>query len=417
MTSPTLSVQINALCFIFLLAGNDAARIREGSQTAEVAARLSRQLTGQSTGPAETQWQNENAACSYRWGTGCVGGTGCEYRRLPLDRTYSQSCRLSDDHMLLEPTRFINMHTDVLGAKSAKFADKCPGTSWYDARGTARCTRRAMHIMRSMEFISKAQTASVMGNLSEAELAHHNEVHQQALSKISGVLGEDGALILELQQKMKANPALIRSDPQTALTELVSIVAMLVKGSDEEKEEARIAIRAMTASGPEDAEATAEDDAKTEELARKLEENAAEIRQMLDEKNDIEGVMNMTGGDGGGALLQLEAAMENGEVEPSAIILSIVFVLIVFLLWHTIVAVIMAVLSVLFMLVFISLVGCGLASAFPSQSGVQCARLSGVATIVRCETQCARRFLRVPFQYASTGLHQLAGLFSPAELG
>lgn len=411
MTSPALSVKLKALFFIVLLAGNNAARI-EGDVSVRHAASTLQHAVHWAANPAEEQWKAQNEACSYSWGSGCVG-EGCEYRRLPLDRTYSQSCRLSDDRMLQEPKHFFLLQTELLGAKAGKFSEQCPGVSWWNARGSMRCSRRAMHMMRAMEFIGKAQTNSLLESLTEEERTRQGEIHEQALQNIASVLGpQDGRLILELQQRMMANPERIRGDPENSLMELIAIVRNLLQGTDEEKEQARAAIRAMDAVS-DVGEATADEEAEAQGMAQSLEANIDEARRVMDKTNRFEAALNTTDTDEGESLVQLhlEAAMESGEIEPSAVITAIIFVLLVYLLWASVVHVIWAVLSLLFMFIFIALIGCGLASALPGETGVQCGQMTGFDEVFTCEIQCARRVLRVPFRYARDGLNRLSTLF------
>lgn len=268
-------------------------------------------------------------------------------------------------------------------------------------------------MMRAMEFIGKAQTNSLLESLTEEERTRQGEIHEQALQDIAGVLGpEDGPLILELQQRMMANPERIRSDPQNSLMELIALVRNLLQGTEEQKEQARVAIRAMTAVS--DArEATADEEAQAQGMAESLEANIDEARRLMDRTNRFEAALNTTDTDEAESLVQLhlEAAMESGDIEPSAIITAIVFLLLVYLLWSSVVHVIWAVLSLLFMFIFVALVGCGLASAFPGETGIQCGHLTGVDEVFTCEFQCARRVLRTPFRYARDGLTRLSHLF------
>jgi len=316
--------------------------------------------------------------------------------------------------MLQEPKRFFLLQTEILGSKADKFAIECPGVSWWNARGSMRCSRRAMHMMRSMEFIAKAQTNSLLEDLTEEERSHQGAVHEQALQNIAHVLGpDDGPLILELQRRMMANPERVRGDPENSLLELVAIVRNLLQGSDEEKEQARAAIRAMNTVS-DSREATESEKAQSQDMAESLEANIDEARQLMDRTNRLEAVLNTTDTEeAGSSLIQLhlEAAMESGEIEPSAVITSVIFVLLVYLLWHSVVHVITAVLSLLFLFIFVALVGCGLASALPDTTGVHCAQLTNIGEIFSCEMQCTRRVLRVPFSYAQDGVNRLAHLF------
>lgn len=266
-------------------------------------------------------------------------------------------------------------------------------------------------MMRAMEFIAKAQNTSVVDSLTQEEQAHQSEMHDQALNDIAGVLGEDGPVILELQRKMRANPSRIRGDPEAALIELLGLVTMLMRGSEQQREAARASIHAMSEEDGDAGEPSPEERERASEVASGVDATMVEARTLLDQHNDVEAVLQEGDVDGGGALLQLEAAMESGDIEPSAVITAVVFVLIVFLVWNTVVHVIMAVLGLLFLLIFLALVGCGLASALPGQTGVSCGQLDAIDDILTCELQCTRRFLRVPFQYASQGVNSLATLF------
>lgn len=268
-------------------------------------------------------------------------------------------------------------------------------------------------MMRAMEFIAKAQTNSLLESLTEEERTRQSEIHEQALQDIADVLGpEDGRLILELQRRMMANPERIRGDPENSLLELMAIVRNLLQGTDAEKEQARAAIQAMDAVS-DVAPATADEEAQAQDMAQNLEANIDEARQLMDRTNRLEAVLNTTDTDEAGSLVQLhlEAAMESGDIEPSAVITAIVFVLLVYLLWASVVHVIWAVLSLLFLFVFVALIGCGLASALPSETGVHCGQLTGIDEVFNCEISCARRVLRVPFSYASDGLTRLSHLF------
>lgn len=265
-------------------------------------------------------------------------------------------------------------------------------------------------MMRAMEFIAKAQNTSVMDSLTEQEQEHRGEMHNQALNDIAGVLGEDGPVVLELQRKMRANPARIRGDPEGALLELMGLVTMLMRGTEQQREEARASIHAMSDEGGDAGDFSMEETERASEMARGIDATMDEARTLLDQHNDVEAVLEEEE-NGGGALLQLEAAMESGDIEPSAIIVAVVFVMLVYLVWNAVVGVIMAVLGLLFMFIFLALVGCGLASAFPSETGVGCAQMDGLDNVLTCELQCARRFVRVPFNYARQGITTLASLF------
>jgi hypothetical protein len=282
-----------------------------------------------------------------------------------------------------------------------------------------------MHMMRAIEFIAKARDVNLMNSLTEEEQQQQAELHEHALRDIAGTLGDDGPLSLELQRKRRARPAQIRGHPDRELLQLVRLMRQLLRGTEEEQEAARAAIRDMPEEG-EDDEVSPEAEARTNELINNLQAHMAETGDLLDRANGIEQRLNASAPEA--SFLEMQQMLEDLDlnavelddsdldIEPTALIVAIAFIVIVYLLWGSIVMVISAVLSLLFLLIFISLVGCGVASAFPSETGVHCARQGDVAAVLRCEMQCSRRVLSVPFQMAGQGLRQLSQIFSLAEI-
>lgn len=278
-------------------------------------------------------------------------------------------------------------------------------------------------MMRAMEFIAKARDETLLNDLSAEEQAQQSQLHGEALENIAGTLGEDGPMIMELQRKMRARPAQVRGNPDRELLQLVRLVRQLLKGTEEEKEAARATIRAMP---EEDEQPTPEEEARSAELVQALQQHVTENSKLLDQANGIEQALNASAPDT--SLLQMQNLLEDldmnemelddsdMDIEPTAIIVAVAFVLIVYLLWSNIVMVVSAVLSLLFLLIFVALIGCGVASAFPSESGVHCGRQGTVGAVLQCEMSCTRRVLQIPFQYARQGLDRLSELFSLAEI-
>jgi len=413
--------QIKAICFILLLAGSSAVRIESQSNAAE----LSRILTNSST-PEDT-WHEENEACTWAWTQRSCAGDGCEFRRLPLDFGRSQSCRLSDDHMLeTDARRYFLLQSQLLAAKSQKFADRCPSVRFWHVRSLKRCERRAMHMVRAMEFISKAQTSSMLNDLTEEERGQQASLFDDSLHNIASVLGEDGELLLQLMATMEGDSSTL-SDPEQTLNSIVAVVVMLVRGSEEEKEQARTAIRDMRAAATDGTEVSEQDradaEAQAQNLGRFLDTDVSQTRRLLDETNDLESDSGtpMSEDDVAAALLELgisehdeewefdedeEESDRSGSLENlpgplegrgSTLIVAAVVLLFVILLWGHIAAALAFGFWVLFLSLFVALVGCGLASLFPRDSGVHCLSLGGAGSMVNCEATCVRRALQLPF--------------------
>lgn len=286
-----------------------------------------------------------------------------------------------------------------------------------------------MHMVRALEFISKAQTGSLLNDLAEDERARQADLFHGSLRDISGVLGEDGALLLELAGTLQGNSDAL-SNPERTLNAIVAVVALLVRGSEEEKEQARTAIRAMSASAIDHTELSAQTradlEAQAQTLGRVLDLDIEQTRHLLDETNDLESESGspLSQSEVADALLEIGASendedwesMEDEENEEesdgsdslemlpgplegrgSTLIVAAVVLLLVILLWSHIVAALAIGFWVLFLSLFVALVGCGVASLFPRDTGVHCLSLGGAGATVNCEATCVSRALRLPF--------------------
>lgn len=282
-----------------------------------------------------------------------------------------------------------------------------------------------MHMVRAMEFISKAQTSSLLDDLTEDERAQQAQLFDGSLRDIAAVLGDDGDLLLELMGAMEGNSAAV-SDPENTLNAIVAVVVMLVRGSEEEKVQARAAIHDLQASVTDRTEVSEQDRAEAaaqaQTLGRFLDTDIAETRRLLDETNDLERDTEtpISEEEVAAALLEIGASENDEDWEAdedeeendgsladlpgplegrgSTLIVAAVVLLFVMLFWGHIVAALAFGFWVIFLSLFIALVGCGVASLFPRDSGVHCLSLGGGGATVNCEATCVRRALQLPFQ-------------------
>lgn len=394
--------QVKAMCLIMMLAGHDAARIKQSAATAAAV----RQVGGPRTA-AEDKWADLNDRCSWSWMSMACEGEGCTHRPLPMDAMYSDSCRLSDQSMLDNDRKEMYLlQADLLSAKSSKFTKDCYATSWLNIKGTMRCKRRAQHMMRAMEFISKAQTSKFMKTLTTEERSVGKSAMDVSLSNITAALGEDGEAILELRNKMKANPTLVRKSPKEALFQVVELTWKLLRGDDQQRQKARQDIKTMTEEYPDNTEApppTAEDEAEAEAMAKELEEDVEGARTVLDKAvTGLEEVGKKDAVTIGGSLMQqmqtvaqrMQSAqqMQSTDDQMTTILRGFLFIIIVLLVWQSIAGVVMAMLGIFLTLIFLSLLACGIGTVVNMNS---CGS-SDLGNLVSCEIQCAKEMIKIP---------------------
>jgi len=436
--------QVKAVCLILMLAGHDAARIKQNAATAAAV----REVGGPRTA-AEDKWADLNDKCSWSWmSMACEGeshGMACTHRPLPMDAMYSDSCRLSDQSMLERHNRkeMYLLQAELLSAKSSKFTKDCYATSWLNIKGTMRCKRRAQHMMRAMEFISKSQTSGFMKSLTAEEQSVGKSAMDVSLSNITAALGVDGEAILELRNKMKANPTLVRKNPKEALFQVVEQTWKLLRGDDKQRKKARQDIKDMTEEYPENTEVTCigvapghgrshdawcnsncnhkpahcpashckcaapvktkvppptdEDEAEAEAMAKELEEDVEGAREVLDKAvTGFEQVGKKDAVTIGGSLMQqmqsVTQQVQSKDDQATVILKGFLFVLIVLLLWQAIAGVVMAMLGIFLTLIFLSLLACGLGTVVNMNS----CGTSDLGDLVSCEIQCAKRMIKIP---------------------
>lgn len=282
-------MQAKALFLILLLWGSEAARIERGSAATRAIAKVR---------GVEDDWDSENMKCRWgyrKWGCKPVDKTvlpkgSCEYRFLPRDWKISQSCRLSDAYMLSNDRgKYFKLQAGLLAAKARKFKDGCKSVSLFNLNSKLLCQRRSMHLMRSMEFMAKAQGKELTSSLSDAEKDEQKLIYAEALGHISDAIGEEGSYVLKLQKKMKNDLAGVRADPKGSVTKIIALLEKLLRGSDEEQREAREEIDAMPSSTSAATGALKEaQDANLERLARGLEDEEASAAELIDVTNPLE---------------------------------------------------------------------------------------------------------------------------------
>eukprot|EP00930_Biecheleria_cincta_P052524 TRINITY_DN3776_c0_g1_i1.p1 TRINITY_DN3776_c0_g1~~TRINITY_DN3776_c0_g1_i1.p1 ORF type:complete len:569 (-),score=122.68 TRINITY_DN3776_c0_g1_i1:171-1877(-) len=304
------SVQLKAVFIILLLAGAEAHRITDQAKIAKSALGTLEQQNPFKTS-YEKEWAKENKACE--WSTvsmvqgkgGCVG-TGCSYRRLPLDLPppSSQSCRLTDEFMLESERRsdFVTMQAGLLKSKAMKYRlGECSGSSL-----SPWCVRRLRTMMRAVKFIAKAQKDEDRGfaKQSDEQRAEQSALIDSALKGVAQSHGENGKIILELRRKLTANNGeQLKQNPRATTLRVVALLTSLLQGTPEEQAEAKDAITRMSDAGgasiplPPDMEraiAEGENDAieAKELLSSKLSEEASMTEDSQEERGEVDMALN-----------------------------------------------------------------------------------------------------------------------------
>ena len=203
-------VQIKAIFILLLLAGGEAVRVTEEVQW------------------GKSEWNKLHADCT--WSVkGC--GKGCAWRRLPLDKSFSESCRHTDAY-LLKHNGLENFQSMVklFEQKSAKVAAKCQGAGIFNRK----CKRREAQLLDAFKFIARAPTeASFMSKLTEGERIAVGEAFESSLKSLVAS-DENSDVISELLRKMKGHGPEFQRDPQAAAGKMMELVAKLLNGTPEE---------------------------------------------------------------------------------------------------------------------------------------------------------------------------------------
>jgi len=384
------SLKLKAIFFLALLAGHEAARIRETARLSG-AALEARKAMERNAGPASKEWRTANHAC--HWSTldgGCMGpesgvkynsSTACAFRYLPLDYlppASSQGCRFTDAHMLNNGrSKYFQLQARLLNEKAKKFAANCDDASMLNLK----CVRRAKHMFRALTFMSKAQDSKFVKSLSEEQKASDKALFEDALDNMKVFAGEEAEYVMMLKDKMKAR----NKGSLENVQEIVTLLTKLLRPTDaSERDEARAAIKEMS---QEPEEVTAEDEARQKEIEDNLEARDSEVQELLEkvipkldaEAEDSAEAIGKSGNSS--ALMQNDASLATVDPNPAVtVIKSVIFFVIVMLLIQAVVW------GVLFALVHIvslaSLVLAGCVGYDYGKRGDQQISLSGTATCI-----------------------------------
>ena len=203
-------VQIKAIFILLLLAGGEAVRVTDEVHW------------------GKSEWNKLHADCTWSV-NGC--GEGCAWKRLPLDKTFSESCRHTDAY-LLKHNGLENFQSMVklFEQKSAKLAEKCQGAGVFNRK----CKRREAQLLDAFKFIARAPTeASFMTKLTEGERIAVGEAFESSLKSLVAS-DENSDVISELLRKMKGHGPEVQRDPREAAGKLMELVARLLNGTPEE---------------------------------------------------------------------------------------------------------------------------------------------------------------------------------------
>jgi len=245
--------EIQAVFFILLLVGHDAARLKlradmDAFKSDETSPSVSKAIEA----PADQRFAALNKAhCKWRTLRGGCTGEGCRFRPLPGDRRLTDGCRLADSYMFATPERaesFMELQSEMLSEKSAKFSRFCVTRTTRQrlfSRTSIRCVRRAGHMIQASEYLLKVQShvAELGVNHSiNAEIAPRLD---KAYNDVAGALGPDGVHLLELKRKTQATAGDFMKTPRRSVKELLSIITDLNSDSTSLKQIAREKIAKM----------------------------------------------------------------------------------------------------------------------------------------------------------------------------
>lgn len=418
MLSRSTSNKATAFFFILLLAGHDAARINQRSSVEAATRQVSDWWWRSEEGKgAEDVWRQENRECSWSWSRAmCTKGDGkgsCAFRYLPLDTMPSHSCRLTDDFMLNETIKkkYFLLQARLLSAKSKKFNRDCHSFSALNVPMTLKCNRRGMHMMRAMEFLSKAQTKSLLESLTPEEKQLAEIASEDSFSNLTAALGEDGPVLHDFQRKLKASLSSVRHKPKEVLNHIIKVCSTLTWGSEESRKQIREDVRQMDA--VDDGSAAEADNETIGELAKQLEDTMGKQVEVLNKQNAFEPQNRAAFNDNGktvdsdsindnmvASLLEMHVRAQN---ENSNVVKAIVFVVLVLLLWNTVAGLAMALLNALLTWIFISLVACGVGTVVPIKINgnriSDCETNQDFGAMVQCQIKCTTNIAAKPFDW------------------
>merc|ERR1719379_2138534 len=277
--------------------------------------------------------------------------------------------------------------------KCKKFAEKCGGSSLAYLTMNWKCTRRVKHMMRAMKLMTKAQDDELMKTVPPEQRAKEQDLLQGSLQNMAAAMGEDGAFVIMLQEKLKADPAGIKRDPTGKITHAIDLLTKLLKGSEDEKRLARAEIMSMPDHGePLSSEEEADLKANNTKLAEQLRSQEGDPRHFLD---SLDYIAPDNGTESEGALVQ----MGTGSVATGAEVGA--YIIIVLLTIMTIMWIAAEILSLLLLWLLISLFGC---TMYHSLNETSVASWSG--------TKCIAKAFAFPLILAGKAVYAIGEYFS-----
>jgi len=273
------SLQLRAVMLICLLGGYEAIRLNERTAT-------QRAEPGEES--ARDRWSKDNKLCQWKITKGgCVGddGVGCKYRPLPLDKTLSQSCRLSPSYMVSSNElfeKYLDLQSDFLQEKADHINEHCKVHAKrfsFFRKQRWQCLRQAGHVVQTSIFLSKAKTE--MDELAKSsdpvvDKSKHDATNDRidaALKSLTDVLGEKGQLVMELREAVNANPAAVMKNPEASFKNISAAMVGLFSKSPETRQKAKETIDQMAA---EKKEMTTEDIKDIEKTVEALKDQQVE---------------------------------------------------------------------------------------------------------------------------------------------
>jgi hypothetical protein len=410
------TLKLKALFFIALLAGHEAARIRETSRivgAAKRAASYTPPETAASLGSQPTEdvpevlsedkeWATVNHDCHWStFGGGCYGADNasdaCAFRYLPLDwlpPLSSQGCRYTDEYMLRDGNRhkFFKLQTGLLAAKAEKFAAECDDASFANLY----CARRAKHMYRSMAYLSKAQESKFTKGLSAEEQKESRQSIEDALAHMKAFAGDNSEYVIKLKEKMQGQGVANLE----AVRQVITLLTMLLKGNEEEQQAARDFIDRMVSKPRKLSPAAME---KQQAAIDYLEAHDAEMNEFIE--NDLNALDNEKE-DSAEALGQNSTALiQRGDADVAAVVKGIAFIIIVWLVVSALVSAVFIGLSIVVSFALVLLIGCGAYHA-----GQNNGQLDFQVTF-----DCFLQFLTWPVVQGAKGLKWIWEEFAPDE--
>jgi len=305
-----MQLKVKAIFLILLMAGSEAARIKQAANGGGVVDLDDpddvsvEQLQPESEEAVQRLKQLNKQHCRWRSLRGGCTGEGCRWRPLPLDRTMSDSCRLSDVWMRSEENVevYSSLQSEQMKEKSLKFQGACSkDVQWRKmmSKEQWRCYRRAGYMMQASQFLLKAQTNAT--NQAETVRAKVKDNMDAAMGHIADSLGEDAPHYMMLKQKVESNTVELMKTPYATLKDIIGKVRALGHGNETTKLEVKRAIEAMpsgTGAAPtyEDEEQLKKGLAELVPEAKKLQEEHGEVNASANDLiNSVEKMLPQTG--------------------------------------------------------------------------------------------------------------------------